>query len=148
MRARTAGLGAIAASLAFAAVALAATPSTGLHRGTSSQDKRVDVKVGTDHRVRRFRIDWRAHCDSGKHWENGTTITNPAHQPGDGSFSSSGKYSDPDAHGGFRGHYPYDLDGKFTSGSKADGGFGIKVRVTRNGHTKDHCRKTVTWTVS
>jgi hypothetical protein len=148
MRARTAALGAVLGLLVFAAVALAATPSTGLHKGKTSQDAKVDVKVGTDHKVRRFRIDWSAPCDSGKTWESGTTIKHPSHQPGDGSFSSSGKFSDPDAHGGFRGHYKYGVSGKFTSAQKANGSFHVKVRITQNGHTKDHCHKTVTWQVS
>ena len=38
--------------------------------------------------------------------------------------------------------------GKFASKSKANGTFSIKVRVTKNGKTKDHCRKHVTWQVS
>jgi hypothetical protein len=148
MRTSAVAFTAALAALACAAVALAATPSTGLHKGESSQGLRVDVKVGTNHKVRRFRINWAAPCDSGKTWEAGTTVKHPADQPGDGSFSASGKYSDPDAHGGFRGHYKYDLSGKFTKASKAHGSFHVKVRVTRNGNTKDHCRKTVTWKAS
>ena len=120
MRARAAAICAGLALLVFAAVALAATPSTGLHKGTSSQDGKVDVKVGSDHKIRRFRIDWSAPCDSGKVWESGTTVKHPGHQPGDGSFSSDGKYSDPDAHGGFRGHYKYGVSGKFTKANKAN----------------------------
>jgi hypothetical protein len=148
VRAPVAGLCATVALLALAAVALAATPSTGLHKGRSSQDAKVDIKVGSSHEIRRFRIDWSAPCDSGKTWDSGSTVKHPAHQDDDGSFSGSGKYSDPDAHGGYRGHYSYDLSGRFTKPHKAHGSFHVKVRITRNGKTKDHCRKTVTWEVS
>jgi hypothetical protein len=148
VRAPAAAICAGLALLVLAAVALAATPTTGLHTGTTSQNARADVKVGSDHKVRRFRANWSAPCDSGRFWDSGTTVKHPSHQPGDGSFSSSGKYSDPDAHGGYRGHYRYGLDGKFTSTHRANGSFHIKVRVTKNGKTKDHCHKTVTWQVS
>jgi hypothetical protein len=148
VRAPVAGLCAAVALLACAAVAVAATPSTGLHRGRSSQDARVDVKVGSDHRVRRFRIGWSAPCDSGQTWDAGTTAGQPFDQDTGGSFDGSGSYSDPDAHGGFRGHYRYDLSGRFTKPHKAHGSFHIRVRITQNGTTKDHCRKTVTWKVS
>jgi hypothetical protein len=138
------------ALLVCAAVAIAATPSTGLHEGESSQGRRVDVKVGTDHKIRRFRIDWKAPCESPKSsWgPDGTTVKFPSEQPGDGSFGASGKYTGkPDA-GNFRGHFKYRLDGKFTKSSRAHGTFDIKVRVTRNGTTIDHCHKALTWQVS
>jgi len=151
MRRATAIAGAILALLCCAAVALAATPSKGLHKGTSSQDRTVDVKVGRNHHIRRFRIDWNAPCDKpGKSWTDGTTVTNPDKQPGDGSFSASGKYksSHPVA-GGYVGHFNYSLSGKFTSKSEANGTFHVKVRVTKDGKTVDHCRTgKLTWQVS
>lgn len=148
MRRSATVLAVVVAALALAAAALAATPSKGLHRGHSSQGEPVDVKVGSDHRVSRFRIDWSAHCDSDQYWDFGTTVKDPAHQPEEGSFRGEGKYSDPDAHGGFRGHYWYRVTGKFTSKRKAHGTFEIRVRVTKSGVTKDHCHKKVTWRVS
>ena len=63
MRKAAAPASAILALLCCAAVALAATPSKGLHKGTSSQGRTVDVKVGSNHHIRRFRIDWKAACD-------------------------------------------------------------------------------------
>jgi hypothetical protein len=145
-----AALGAALALLVFAAVALAATPSTGLHKGESSQGYRVDVKVGTNHKIRRFRIDWKAPCEApGSSWgPDGTTVNFPSEQPGDGSFASTGKYKGKPDTDGFRGHFKYVLDGKFTKASKAHGTFDIKVRVTKDGKTVDHCHKAVTWHVS
>jgi hypothetical protein len=147
------GAAAVCAALAllvFAAVAIAATPATGLHKGESSQGRRVDVKVGTDHKIRRFRIDWKAPCEAPKSWwgPDGTTVKFPSEQPGDGSFGSSGKYTGkPDADG-YTGHFKYRLDGKFTKSSKAHGTFEIRVRVTKSGKTIDRCHKSLTWQVS
>ena len=151
MRRATPLAGAILALLCCAAAALAATPSKGLHKGTSSQNRTVDVKVGSNHHIRRFRIDWKAACDKpGKSWIDGTTVTNPSHQPGDGSFSASGKYKS--AHpvgGGYVGHFKYSLSGTFTSASDAHGTFSARVRVTKNGTTVDHCHTgKLTWKVS
>ena len=151
MRRATALAGAILALLLCAAVALAATPSKGLHKGTSSQDRTVDVKVGRNHHIRRFRIDWNAACDKpGKSWTDGTTVTNPDKQPGDGSFSASGKYKSSHPVGaGYVGHFNYGLSGKFTTKSDANGTFHVKVRVTKDGQTVDHCRTgKLTWQVS
>ena len=151
MRPVTALAGAVAALLVCAAIALAATPSRGLHEGTSSQGRDVDVKVGSNHHIRRFRIDWRAgKCDSPHGaWTDGTTVTNPRHQPGDGSFSDSGKYKGKPVNGGYVGHFKFNLSGKFTSSSDANGTFSAKVRVTKNGTTVDHCHTgKLTWNVS
>ena len=150
MRPVTALAGALAALLVCAAIALAATPSRGLHDGTSSQGRDVDVKVGSNHHIRRFRIDWRAgKCDSPHGaWTDGTTVTNPRHQPGDGSFSDSGKYKDKSGNG-YVGHIKFSIAGKFTSASDANGTFHAKVRVTKNGTTVDHCHTgKLTWNVS
>jgi hypothetical protein len=143
--------GALPALLACAAVALAATPSKGLRTGTTSQGRKVDVKVGSNHHIRRFRIDWRAgKCDTAHGaWTGGTTVTNPRHQPGDGSFSDSGKYKDNAGGGSYVGHVKFGFSGKFTSSSDANGTFHAKVRVTKNGTTVDHCHTgKLTWTVS
>ena len=150
MRPVTALAGAVAALLVCAAVALAATPSKGLHEGTTSQKRGVDVKVGTNHHIRRFRIDWKAgKCDSAHGaWRGGTTVTNPRNQPGDGSFSDSGKYKD-DGGGGYVGHVRFGFAGKFTNSSDANGTFHARVRVTKNGTTVDHCHTgKLTWHVS
>ena len=139
MRPVTALVGALGALLVCAAIALAATPSKGLHEGMTSQNRGVDVKVGTNHHIRRFRIDWRAgKCDSPHGaWSDGTTVKNPRHQPGDGSFSDSGKYKDDSG------------SGTFTSASDAHGTFSARVRVTKNGTTVDHCHTgKLTWKVS
>jgi len=150
MRRAAALAGAILALLCCAAVALAATPSKGLHKGTSSQDRTVDMKVGRNHHIRRFRIDWRAgKCDTPHGaWSGGTTVTNPRHQPGDGSFSDSGKYKDKSGNG-YVGHIKFSIAGKFTSASDANGTFHAKVRVTKNGTTVDHCHTgKLSWNVS
>jgi hypothetical protein len=145
-------LGATVVLLTLAAAALAATPSAGLHKGKTSQGLDVDVKVKSDRSIRRFRTDWFARCDSGQTWGKkkspaGTTITNPA-QPGDGSFSSTISSDGHRDKNGVAGHFKYKLSGKFTTKSKANGTFDVKVRVTKNGKTIDHCHKSLTWQVS
>jgi hypothetical protein len=153
VRSAAAGLGAAVALLVLAAVALAVTPAKGLHQGKTSQGRDVDVKVKSDHHIRRVRIDWLAPCDSSASWGTskkpaGTTVKNPAKQPGDGTFSASGKYDGHRDGAGYAGHFKFKLGGKFTTQSKANGTFDIKVRVTKNGKTVDHCHKNVTWQVS
>jgi hypothetical protein len=145
------GMCAALAALALAAVALAATPSKGTHKGKTSQDRLVQIKVNKNHRIKRLRVDWKAPCDNpGATWGPDTTVDidgskDKIKQPGDGSFSDKGSYKTrPDKHN-FVAHVNATENGTFTSGTAANGTFEVKLRITKNGKTVDHCHKKVTW---
>jgi hypothetical protein len=142
------------ALLACAAVALAAVPNQGKYTGKSSQKKPTVVKVNKNHRITYFKIRWKAPCNKdGTSWgPDGTEdidgTGDKIKQDGTGEFHDKGTYkSDPDS-SGYVGHFTVKLNGFFTSKTKANGEFDIKVRVTRNGNFVDNCHKHVTWHVS
>jgi hypothetical protein len=142
------------ALLACAAVALAVVPSKGTYKGKSSQGKTTVVKVNDSGRIVYFRTRWKAPCNKkGTSWgPDGTKdvdgTNDPIKQDGTGAFHDAGSYSsDPDPNG-YVGHFKIKLGGKFTSKTKANGSFHVKVRVTRNGNFVDKCHADTTWTVS
>ena len=153
-RAALAAVGACVALLAFAAVALAVLPAGGTYKGKTSQHRGVTVKANDSGRVKLFKIHWKAPCQkAGKFWgPDGTQdvdgTKDKIKQDGNGGFHDKGKYkSDPDPNG-YVGHFTVHIAGQFTSKTKANGTFDIKVRVTRHGNFVDSCHKSVTWNVS
>jgi hypothetical protein len=147
-----AAIGACLALLVGAAVVLAATPAPGTYEGKTGQKKLVRVKVNSQHRVHKFRINWKAPCDSGDAWPGGTVDIDGSgdkiKQDTDaGTFHDAGSYV-PDKQNGYTGHVTVSFNGTFTKATKAEGKFKVKVRVSKNGETVDHCRKTVGWKVS
>ena len=146
-----------AALLAAAGVAVAAVPDPGKYTGKSGQGLKTAVKVNDNHRVKRFRIDWWAPCDRpeatwGKPDTPDGTVdrdlkADPISQTDDGSFGDTEKYKGETNTGGYRGHFKMILSGSFTDRTHAQGKFTIRVRVTKDGVTYDHCRKTVHWSV-
>jgi hypothetical protein len=148
-------LAAAVALLVFAAVALAVTPDPGGYIGKTGQDKRVVVRVNDNARIKRFDIDFQAPCeDPGSKWVAGTRIKDgPDHriEQQNGVFSDYGKYTQKseDSEGNvFKGHFRVWLEGEFTSRTHAEGKFRVKIRVTHEGETVDHCKKTVRWKVN
>jgi hypothetical protein len=139
------------AALVLTAAALAATPSKGVHDGTTSQNRLARITVNKNHRIKRLRFDWKAPCDNpGASWGPDSTIdvdggTDKIKQPGDGSFHDKGSYKTrPDSHN-FVAHIHAKEKGKFTSGTAANGTFEVTLRLTKNGKTVDHCHKKVSW---
>lgn len=148
---------AAAALLAGAGAALAAVPDSGTHKGTTGQGLPVSVKVNSKHRVKRFKISWWAPCDMpdatwGKPGNPDGTVDRDLSddrikQTHDGAFSDTEKYVNDTTNDGYQGHFRMSLNGQFTDATHANGKFTIKVRVTKDGVTYDHCRKTVKWHV-
>jgi hypothetical protein len=144
-------------ALAAASAALAAVPGPGSYRGTTGQDLDASVKVNAKHRVKRFKVHWWAPCDrAGFRWgspdnPDGTvdrdSSDDPIKQTDDGAFSDSEKYAGETNNAGYKGHFRIEFSGKFGDAKHASGKFTIKVRVTKDGVTYDHCRKTAKWHV-
>jgi hypothetical protein len=147
-----------AAVLAIAGAAFAAVPKESTYKGKTAQGQNVSVKVNAKHRVKRFRIAWWAPCEEGEGatWGTGNdpdgtvdrdTESDPIEQTSDGSFSDTEKYKGDTDDDGFRGHFKMELEGKFSDKTHAHGKFTIRVRVTKDGTTYDHCDKTIKWHV-
>jgi hypothetical protein len=146
-----------AALLAAGGVAVAAIPDEGTYKGKTGQGLNVSVKVNAKHRVKRFRINWWAPCDKppatwGSSDNPDGTVDRDLKgdripQTHQGEFSDTEKYKGDTDDDGFRGHFKMILNGEFTDKTHAKGTFTIRVRVTKDGATYDHCRKTVKWHV-
>jgi hypothetical protein len=142
--------------LATATAAVAAVPDAGTFKGKTGQGQDVSVKVNSHHRVKRFRIYWWAACDMpGATWgtaanPGGTVDRDLDHDPikqAGGEFSDTEKYADEETNAGYQDHFRMTVDGSFGDRTHAQGTFTIKVRVTKDGETYDHCRRTVKWHV-
>ena len=147
-----------AALLAAAGTAIAAIPRPGTYDGTTGQGLDARVKVNSSHRVKRFRIHWWATCDRpGATWGSkddpgGTVIRDlkkyPIEQDGTGAFSDKAKYEDVQNNAGYQDVFRVSVNGTFTDRTHANGSFTVRIRVTKDGKTYDHCRRTVRWRVS
>lgn len=143
--------------LAATGAAAAAVPSSGTFKGTTGQGKRVSVKVNSKHRIKRFQIQWWAPCDmKDASWGNADTPDgtidrdlsgDKIEQAKDGTFSDTEKYKGEESNAGYQGHFKMTVNGAFSDATHASGKFTIRVRVTKDGLTYDHCRKTVKWHV-
>jgi hypothetical protein len=145
----------VAVVSATAAVALAVPPPpSGVFRGTSSQaapDNQVVVRTDANAHVSKFKIQWHARCQvKGKFWGSQTTVT-----PGPNGLAMTGDVFKRkhtyvgDAGGGITGKITYTLKGQFTDNDNANGTWGAKVIVKRNGHKIDTCTlKKITWSVA
>ena len=138
------------ASLVLAAAALAVMPEQGLYFGETSQGEPVALKVNAKPRVKEFRIEYRAPCEGPGRYTGGVVDT---HRPKkndrikqnpDGSFSGSGKFTEP-AGGGLKGKVTYEYNGTFDASMTASGKFKVKVRVVDDGETLTTCKKSVKW---
>jgi opacity protein-like surface antigen len=146
-------ISACAAVLVCAAAALAVLPKQGKYTGESSQGRKTVVKANSNGRITYFKQNWKAPCGGGKHWgPDGTEdidgTKDKIKQDGTGEFHDKGSYSSQPDSNGYIGHFKVRLNGKFTSKTKANGEFDIKVHVTRNGNSVDDCHAHVTWHVS
>jgi hypothetical protein len=158
-RASFVAISACLALLACAAVALAVVPKQGKYVGESSQHRKTIVKVNSKGRIKYFKQNWKAVCkkkdSTGHHLTWGPDGTEDVDgtkdkikQDGDGNFHDKGSYDGSPDSNGYQGHFTVNFHGHFTSKTKADGDFDVKVRVTRNGNFVDNCHKFVTWHVS
>ena len=141
---------AIVIALLAPATAAAVQPAPGTYRGKTSQKRSALVRVRDDGRVSFLKIAWRAPCKNGKHHKSYTTDEDRGHdieQPGDGSFSDRGSYVEGPDDDGYLARVKVELDGRFTTRTRARGHFHVKVRIKRHGKFVTNCEKSVKWHV-
>jgi hypothetical protein len=149
---KTAAAAALAALVSAATAAAAIAPTPGRYRGKTSQHRFASMRVAKGGHVHTVKLRWLAKCDEpGYVWGVDQTtwsdeVGGGIEQEGD-HFSDGGTYTEEGAHGN-SGRITANIKGHFTSASRAQGRFFIKVDARKNGKHVDWCRAKGRWHVS
>jgi hypothetical protein len=141
-----------ALAVAAAATAAAVAPEPGRYRGKTSQDRFASMRVGKSGQVRALTLRWLAKCDTpGYTWGPDETVWSDNVKGGieqDGSeFSDGGRYHEKGSNG-YSARITANMRGHFTSATRAEGRFHIKVDARRDGKHVDWCQARGRWHVA